>query len=60
VCEQRAAESGIRGKELTPFLLAQLAEVTQGKTLKANQAIVVNNARLGAQIACAMCEPDLR
>src|SRR5262249_34025582 len=51
--EREAAYAGIRGKELTPFLLANLAEVTEGKTLRANHALVVSNARLAAQIGCA-------
>jgi pseudouridine-5'-phosphate glycosidase len=52
--ETLANEAGIRGKEVTPFLLARLAELTQGKTLRANQALVVANARLAARIACAL------
>jgi pseudouridine-5'-phosphate glycosidase len=49
--EVAAAESGMRGKGLTPFLLQQLAELTEGKTLRANQVLVVENARLAARIA---------
>jgi pseudouridine-5'-phosphate glycosidase len=49
--ESQAAAADIHGKELTPFLLARLAEVTEGKTLRANQALVVANARLAAQVA---------
>jgi len=48
-----AAEAGIRGKRVTPFLLARLAELTQGKTLEANRALVLANASLAAQIAHA-------
>ena len=51
--EAAAARAGIRGKEVTPFLLARLAEVTGGRTLRANQALVIANARLAAQIARA-------
>jgi pseudouridine-5'-phosphate glycosidase len=51
--EREAVYAGVRGKELTPFLLTNLAEVTQGKTLRANRALVISNARLAAQIACA-------
>lgn len=46
--------AGVRGKELTPFLLARLGEVTRGKTLRANQELVVANARLAAQVACGL------
>ena len=52
--ERRAAAAGVRGPQLTPFLLARLAEVTQGKTLRANQALVVANARLAARVAGAL------
>jgi pseudouridine-5'-phosphate glycosidase len=48
-----AADSAIGGKELTPYLLDRLAELTAGETLRANQALVVANARLAAQIAVA-------
>jgi pseudouridylate synthase len=51
--EREAAYAGVRGKELTPFLLSNLAEATEGKTLRANHALVVSNARLAAQIAGA-------
>lgn len=42
---------GIKGKDITPFLLAKIAEVTEGKSLDTNIALVLNNAALGAQIA---------
>lgn len=51
--EQQAVGGGVRGKELTPFLLGRLADLTEGQTLKANQALVLANARLAAQIANA-------
>lgn len=52
---QRAAEAqGIAGKAVTPFLLQHLFEITQGRTLEANVALVLNNARLAARIAAAM------
>lgn len=49
--EGQAAAAGVRGSALTPFLLARLAEITGGKTLRANQALVVANARVAAQVA---------
>lgn len=52
--EQEAKAQGIRGKELTPFLLARVAELTQGRSVTANQALVVANARLAAQVAGAL------
>lgn len=51
--EQQAMGNGVRGKELTPFLLARLAEITAGQTLKANHALMLANARLAAQVARA-------
>jgi pseudouridine-5'-phosphate glycosidase len=52
--EKQAAEASVRGKELTPFLLSCLAEITEGKTLQANQVLVVANARLAARVARAL------
>jgi pseudouridine-5'-phosphate glycosidase len=49
-----AARQGIAGKETTPFLLKRVNEVTGGASLKANIALVKNNARLGAEIAVAL------
>jgi pseudouridine-5'-phosphate glycosidase len=51
--EEAAAKSSVRGNALTPFLLRQLAELTAGKTLRANQVLVLENARLAARIAKA-------
>lgn len=51
VAEEKAKEAGVAGARLTPFLLKQLAELTKGKTLRANIALVVNNARLAAKVA---------
>ena len=41
----------IKGKEETPFLLKRIVELTNGESLEANIALVLNNARLGALIA---------
>ncbi|HEY9232538.1 MAG TPA: pseudouridine-5'-phosphate glycosidase [Blastocatellia bacterium] len=49
-----AEEQGIRGKALTPFLLAQMKELTGGQTLTANRALLVNNAAIAAQIAVSL------
>jgi pseudouridine-5'-phosphate glycosidase len=46
-----ADESKISGKEITPFLLAQMAEKSAGKTLAANIALLENNAKIAAQVA---------
>jgi pseudouridine-5'-phosphate glycosidase len=49
----RAAAEGVRGKDVTPFLLAEIARVTEGRSLQANIALVKNNARVAAEIAVA-------
>ncbi len=46
--------AGVAGKELTPFLLSRLAEQTGGATLRANLALLRNNARHAAEIAQAL------
>lgn len=46
-----ATNKGIVGKDVSPFLLAAIKEITGGTSLKANIELVLNNARLGAQIA---------
>lgn len=46
-----ATKRGIQGGALTPFLLARLAELTGGRTLRANQRLIVANARLAAEVA---------
>ena len=46
-----AAEQNVSGKEITPFLLAQMSAKSAGKTLSANIALLENNARIAAQIA---------
>ena len=46
-----AAERGIATKAVTPFLLTRIFELTGGRSLEANVALVLNNARLGARLA---------
>lgn len=48
-----AEAQGVEGKALTPFLLKHIADATDGKSLKANVALVKHNARIGARIAVA-------
>lgn len=50
-CEERAAREGVRGKALTPFLLACVGELTRGAGLEANLALLRSNARLAAEVA---------
>ena len=51
---QDAKTRGIAGKEVTPFLLARIRDLTQGESQRANVALVLNNARLAGKIACAL------
>ena len=46
-------KQGIGGKEATPYLLAKVAAITGGDSLKANMALIRNNARLAAELAVA-------
>jgi len=46
-----ADDRGVKGKEITPFLLAQMSEKSGGRTLAANIALLENNARVAAAIA---------
>ncbi len=49
-----AEAKGIKGKEVTPFLLARMEALTQGESLVSNVALVLNNARLGGALAAAL------
>jgi pseudouridylate synthase len=51
---REAATRGIAAKAVTPFLLQRIYELTEGRSLNANIALVLNNARLGAAIASAL------
>lgn len=46
-----AVSKGIAAKSVTPFLLQRIFELTEGRSLASNIALVLNNARLAAQIA---------
>nr|XP_025975607.1 pseudouridine-metabolizing bifunctional protein C1861.05-like isoform X2 [Dromaius novaehollandiae] len=51
---KEARSKGITGKELTPFLLQKINELTDGKSLDSNIALIQNNARVGSCIAVAL------
>ena len=53
---KQADELKITGRDVTPFLLARMSEQSKGATLKANIALLENNARLAAQIARTLAE----
>ncbi|GLQ34941.1 pseudouridine-5'-phosphate glycosidase [Amylibacter marinus] len=50
---EEANAQGIEAKKVTPFLLGRIFELTEGKSLEANIALVLNNARLASEIAVA-------
>lgn len=52
--EQRASESGAAGRAVTPAVLAALHEISGGKTLAANIALVKHNVQIGAQLAATI------
>ncbi len=49
-----ADESGVTGAAITPFVLAKIAELTDGRSKRANVALLLNNARVAAHIAHAL------
>jgi pseudouridine-5'-phosphate glycosidase len=51
---REAREKKMRGQGLTPFLLQRVNELSGGLSLRANLSLLLNNARLGAQIARSM------
>jgi pseudouridylate synthase len=53
--ERLATVAKVAGPAITPFVLARLAELSNGKTVELNQGLIVANARLAAQISRALC-----
>jgi pseudouridine-5'-phosphate glycosidase len=53
-----ADKRGIKGREVTPFLLSALSRATEGRSLTANRALLLNNARLAAEVARAISPPN--
>ncbi len=51
VALEKAEKEGIHGKDVTPFLLKTIVELTNGDSLESNIKLVLNNAKLGANIA---------
>ena len=56
--QSEMAAQGISGKAVTPFLLQRIFELSEGRSLKANIALVKNNAQLAADIAVAFHAPS--
>ena len=51
-----ADQQGVTGKDVTPYLLSRMFELTEGKSLETNIQLVLNNARLAAQIALELAK----
>jgi pseudouridine-5'-phosphate glycosidase len=54
----QAARERVSGRDLTPFLLARMSEGSAGATLRANIALLENNAKVATQIAQALCNSN--
>jgi pseudouridine-5'-phosphate glycosidase len=52
--DSEAIELGVSGKEITPFLLQRIFELSDGASLESNVQLILHNARLGAQIALSI------
>ncbi len=51
---READNTGVGGAALTPWLLARVAAITDGASVKANIALIVNNAKVGGELAGAL------
>ena len=51
---KKAGKHGIKGKDVTPFLLSEIKKITKGKSLEANIKLVLNNAKLASEIALSL------
>jgi pseudouridine-5'-phosphate glycosidase len=60
LANKEAHEKKIHGKAVTPFLLSRISELTKGKSLRSNLSLLLNNARLAAQIATALRTTERR
>lgn len=54
-----AKRQGIKGKDVTPFLLNEIKNVTGGGSLKANIELMLGNAKLAAEIAVELCKDKI-
>jgi pseudouridine-5'-phosphate glycosidase len=55
-----AGEAGIHGPATTPWLLAHIAEITDGASIRANTALIVNDARVAGELAVALGADPVR
>lgn len=57
---REAHDKGIHGKEVTPYLLMRISQMTEGKSMQANLSLLLNNARLAALISTALRNTEKR
>ncbi len=57
---EEAERQDIRGKNVTPFLLAEIEKFTRGQSLATNQELIYNNSRLGAKLAVSLANLQLK
>jgi pseudouridine-5'-phosphate glycosidase len=55
---READATGVHGPATTPWLLARVAEITDGASIRANTALIVNNARVAAELASRLPAPS--
>lgn len=48
---EKAHSAGVKGKDITPYILQEIRISTDGKSLRANRAMLLNNARMGGKVA---------
>lgn len=53
---KEARDQGVLGKEVTPFVLQRVNDITEGQSLQSNIALIKNNARVGSSIAVELCK----
>ncbi len=53
---QQAEKQNIKGKEVTPFLLEKVVQLTGGKSLESNIKLVLNNAAVASKVSAAICK----
>lgn len=53
---EEAEQKGVKGKEITPFLLSKVKDLTKGDSLKANIQLVYNNAKVASQLAVELAK----
>lgn len=45
------AEKNVKGKDITPYILGNIKKRTEGRSIRSNRALVLNNAKMGANVA---------